>query len=690
VVIYHKNNLLEGDHHPGCAANEASRLFLDRASTPPRRGGEDRPPFVVFKIVLPLVFLLLCGSSLEALAADKLQIVPSNPAVLAGRSVDLTLDGPGVDKRLDKVVWSSSDPTIASVDSLGKLHALKMGTATITAALGGLQASTAAMVTVVSAARFVAEPSDTPVDALIAPEVRIAVHDNLNQPVLGLPVTLSIGPNPPNPAKLRSGFGLTRITGLDGTVRYGDLSLDYIGNGYSLVATVTTPTGLFRSTSNLFNETRVGDPCLGPDADIGSCTDADNDGLIDTWERAGGVDFNGDGRIDPQNDLLLPGADPNKPDVYLQYDYMKLPDQGTACVEPPPLYLPDLNVYQYLHSPDCPAELNCISKMCTGHSEDPGEAAIQLVVEAYANHGINLHIDPQHNVLPHSQVITYGPPVAGCAGADAATLAQPGYAADYYDLKKRYFDPRRNVAYHYAVFGHLNTCDSASDCAACPPDPQTGGRPIFRTTGLARIVGNDIIISQGWLLSFGGGLSGPPPGVPVSVPDIRSGGTFMHELGHNLGLNHGGPVSVAYDSAVNFKPNYLSVMNYSFQFRGIGTASPDCLLTDDACMTTPVTTRLDYANANLASLDEMLLNETVGINSGTRDITIYFCPGLTFGAGMGPIDWNCNGDGGTELVSGGGGFFVDINKDGIYTGPLTAYADWPNLNFKFPRSVQPQ
>ena len=43
-------------------------------------------------------------------------------------------------------------------------------------------------------------------------------------------------------------------------------------------------------------------------------------------------------------------------------------------------------------------------------------------------------------------------------------------------------------------------------------------------------------------------------------PDLGDlSGTFMHELGHNLGLNHGG------NEPLNFKPNYISVMNYMFQ-----------------------------------------------------------------------------------------------------------------------------
>ena len=41
----------------------------------------------------------------------------------------------------------------------------------------------------------------------------------------------------------------------------------------------------------------------------------------------------------------------------------------------------------------------------------------------------------------------------------------------------------------------------------------------------------------------------------------------MHELGHNLGLLHGG------NANVNCKPNYFSVMNWAFQFP-IYTSSP--------------------------------------------------------------------------------------------------------------------
>ena len=50
---------------------------------------------------------------------------------------------------------------------------------------------------------------------------------------------------------------------------------------------------------------------------------------------------------------------------------------------------------------------------------------------------------------------------------------------------------------------------------------------------------------------------------------------LFHEIGHTLGLSHGG---LYYDTApnyvpnfdVNCKPNYQSVMNYLFQLDGVG------------------------------------------------------------------------------------------------------------------------
>ena len=60
-------------------------------------------------------------------------------------------------------------------------------------------------------------------------------------------------------------------------------------------------------------------------------------------------------------------------------------------------------------------------------------------------------------------------------------------------------------------------------------------------------------------------------------------GTLFHEIGHTLGLSHGGlyydtPGSYVPTFDGNCKPNYQSSMNYLFQLDGVGPNSADRLL----------------------------------------------------------------------------------------------------------------
>jgi parallel beta-helix repeat protein len=75
--------------------------------------------------------------------------------------------------------------------------------------------------------------------------------------------------------------------------------------------------------------------------------------------------------------------------------------------------------------------------------------------------------------------------------------------------------------------------------------------------------------------------------------DRRRSSTFIHELGHALGLRHGG------NHDTNFKPNYNSVMNYRFQFPGVdGSDPPDYDCND------PVDDLVDYSHGLNPPLDE--------------------------------------------------------------------------------------
>jgi hypothetical protein len=138
----------------------------------------------------------------------------------------------------------------------------------------------------------------------------------------------------------------------------------------------------------------------------------------------------------------------------------------------------------------------------------------------------------------------------------------------------------------------------------------------------------------------------------------------MHEFGHNINLQHGG------GDANNFKPNYVSIMNYAFQSLGIAPTDPDGA--------GPLTARIYYSAVALAALNENNLNEPGGIGDGT-DRTRFTCPNGTAGTGpgTGAIDWNCDADGGADAI-----VAVDVNGSGTF-GVLTGFDDWANLRLTF-------
>ena len=90
--------------------------------------------------------------------------------------------------------------------------------------------------------------------------------------------------------------------------------------------------------------------------------------------------------------------------------------------------------------------------------------------------------------------------------------------------------------------------------------------------------------------------------------------TMIHELGHNLGLRHGG------NEFCNSKPNYNSLMNYNHQFPGLDM---DCDSKGDGI------DFIGYSNGNRPPLDENALLEVNGVCGAAH-------PNVK------PIDWNKN------------------------------------------------
>ena len=232
------------------------------------------------------------------------------------------------------------------------------------------------------------------------------------------------------------------------------------------------------------------------------------------------------------------------------------------------------------------------------HSHEPQPQSIRMVVKAFKNHGIKLHIDPQHTAIPESPFLGFGE--HNCAES-----------VNFFDLKAQYFHPRGNHPWHYAIFGHA--ADANFVCG-------------LAVSGVAEIGGYNFMVTLGQFLD----------GVPPDLLPWIEGGAFMHELGHNFGLLHGG-----FENH-NRKPNYISIMNASYIFNSIqSAASPGS--------TVAVHRRLDYSDRALPTLDENHLDENVGVSAGNNDIVNYVCssdplnPSEGRGPGTGPIDWNCNG-----------------------------------------------
>lgn len=158
------------------------------------------------------------------------------------------------------------------------------------------------------------------------------------------------------------------------------------------------------------------------------------------------------------------------------------------------------------------------------------------------------------------------------------------------------------------------------------------------------------------------------PGAIVSMGTRINGsltmeaGTLMHELGHCLNLQHGG-----FESFNNFKPNYVSSMNYLFQMVGLDAAG------------TP-----DYSHGGRPTLDERALDETTGIGPTSDFMAWVICRGRNIPAIRRredirspefptAIDWD--GDG--QITA--GPVQVDFNGDSWF-GLLRDNDDWAEVH----------
>ena len=274
------------------------------------------------------------------------------------------------------------------------------------------------------------------------------------------------------------------------------------------------------------------------------------------------------------------------------------------------------------------------------HNHKPDTEAIEDVKTAFKNapvknldnkDGITLHVEVDEEI-PHQDVIK--------AWDDFKTIKEDHFGGIAQRQDANILKAMRQV-YRYCLFIHQYSTN------------ETGAWTSSTSSGLAERPGNDFIVSLG---SFTGGKGNRD----------EQAGTFMHELGHTLGLRHGG------GDLVNYKPNYLSVMNYAFQFHDPNPARP-----------------LDYSRKRLPDLNEANLDENAGVGAEVTTqapLTIFSSKwgnDFAISSAFLPIDWNQNGKATDTNVS------ANINDFPIWGYPsppgeiLTGYDDWSSLVYNF-------
>ncbi|WP_342619841.1 zinc-dependent metalloprotease family protein [Rhodoferax sp. GW822-FHT02A01] len=343
-----------------------------------------------------------------------------------------------------------------------------------------------------------------------------------------------------------------------------------------------------------------------------SAIDADGDGIPNTAKISGGT-FAG-------LDLYAMGARQGRKAIFIEVDSMQSSDPGVK----------------------------------------PRKESLQKVVDSFAAHGIDVFFDAGNLFSSTFSVADFnlGQPNGTVAYEPCVTLDQVTCTANQsnmrsiYDWKDTYMDLRRRAIFHYLLLGNSQKADGSAG-----------------SSGVAELPGNDFLVTMGsWGFSANAGQS-------LNKLINMQASTIMHELGHNLGLRHGGFENT------NYKPNYWSIMNYMYQLDGLdpdpasATAyqrwlmyanndyTIECSLIGSPCGD-KVNFVISYSDGTGSALDESSLSEAQNMGRGAKSGAY--------------ADWDRNASITSALLS------VDINGDG-HKSVLSDYNDWANLVFPFAR-----
>jgi Ca2+-binding RTX toxin-like protein len=362
--------------------------------------------------------------------------------------------------------------------------------------------------------------------------------------------------------------------------------------------------------------------------------DADGDGLIDDWEEFG-YDADGDGH--PEIDLPGLGADALRKDVFVRVVWLDDSDSESDA-----------------------------------HSHKLSDAARDKVVDAFKDapvanpggsaRGIRLHVIRAGSIpeTDDNRVLDH------CVGGDSWDWSWLDEIKRSGDEGESFLTATEARVFHFAFIGHGGRdCDGEAFGGV---SRNSIGGSVLSDAVFAKGA-SDFVVTQG------------------AARESVVATTFMHELGHNLGLGHGGVDLNAGGEVIganhlNGKPNHLSVMNYLFSLHGLRIAPFG-----------DTDRRLDYSHfdrGDLPDLNEHEVSEPAGL-SGSAAVAGYgslrYCPDGTvvpINDLAARVDWNCNEDEGQDDVVFDINFTGDVDDAGnpiIQQFPLATANEWDALVF---------
>lgn len=404
--------------------------------------------------------------------------------------------------------------------------------------------------------------------------------------------------------------------------------------------------------------------------------DSDGDGLFDEWETNGLRDCDGNVLVG----IHEMGADPNRKDIFVEYDWVssRAPSKETLDLVKARFAASPVDGGQGIRLWFDTGDLTEFGLeeqgggpgSCLNTLDDDGDGLVDAE-DSDCLIGDNLGGGNEIPVtdIPNGRDI---PRIGGDSDNNGI--------ADFREVKDEHFDSARRPIFHYVIQGPkglreadlVGTCDDGIDND-----------------------GDGLVDSEDEDDCFTRSQAGSGANFIV-LNDTPT--TLMHELGHSMGLGHGGrsPDNSSKD-ITNCKPNYLSVMNYFFS-RGVpADLDGDGVFESETIDFSPITIPGGRAAAPLDDLFEGDLDETTPLDATDPVHATRFTDAMGIGqtsAVNEGLNWDgegaANATGVVANIDGGdeNGLPADCleqsDEDADPDGEtLTGHDDWGNLVYRF-------